>query len=98
MSSPADLQKVSEQLGLIDSRVDKIATVHAEIGAKVNRIELMQARLSDLEINLTDLQSKTEDSDYAELLIKSKIEENVYNASLSVGSKVISMSLVDFMR
>lgn len=93
-----NLEDISSQLGLIDSRVDKIASAHAEIGAKVNRIELMQGRLGDLEMNLTELQSKTEDADYGELLIKSKIQENVYNASLSVGSKIINMSLVDFMR
>ncbi|WP_172196385.1 flagellar hook-associated protein FlgL [Saccharibacillus qingshengii] len=93
-----NLKDISAQLGLIDQRTEKISSVHAEIGAKTNRIELMQMRLGDLESNLTELQSKTEDADYAELLIKSKIEENIYNASLSVGSKIINMSLVDFMR
>ena len=47
----------------------------------------MQGRLSDLEVNLSDLQSKVEDADYAELSIKSKIQENIYNASLSTGRK-----------
>ncbi|MDO3412083.1 flagellar hook-associated protein FlgL [Saccharibacillus sp. CPCC 101409] len=93
-----DLTKISDQLGLIDSRTDKVSVVHAGIGAKSNRLELIQSRLGDLETNLTELQSKTEDADYAELLIKSKIEENVYNASLSVGAKIISTSLIDFMR
>lgn len=93
-----NLKDISAQLELIDQRTEKISSIHAEMGAKTNRAELMQNRLSDLEINLTDLQSKTEDADYSELLIKSKIEENIYNASLSVGSKVITMSLVDFMR
>lgn len=93
-----NLKDISSQLGLLDQRTEIISSVHAEIGAKTNRIELMQTRLGDLETNLTELQSKTEDADYSELLIKSKIEENIYNASLSVGSKIITMSLVDFMR
>ncbi|BCG61345.1 flagellar hook-associated protein FlgL [Paenibacillus sp. URB8-2] len=90
--------EVSKQLGNIDSRTNKLLAVQAEVGAKSNRIELMKNRLSDLEVNLTDLQAKTEDGDYAELLTQSKIQENIYNASLSVGAKIIQNSLVDFIR
>ncbi|WP_339220729.1 flagellar hook-associated protein FlgL [Paenibacillus sp. FSL H8-0332] len=93
-----DTSEVSTQLGNLDSRINKILTVQAEVGAKANRIELMKNRLSDMEVNLTDLQSKTEDGDYAELLMNSKIQENIYNASLSVGSKIIQATLVDFIR
>lgn len=89
---------ISAELANIDTRANKMLTTQANIGAKTNRIELMQSRLSDLEVNLTDLQSKTEDGDYAELVMRSKIQENIYNASLSVGSKIIQTSLVDFIR
>ncbi len=89
---------VSAQLGMIDTRMDKILSTRAEFGAKSNRVELMQGRLGDLEVNLTDLQAKTEDANYAELIMNSKIQENIYNASLSAGSKIISPSLMDFLR
>lgn len=90
--------EVSQQIANLDSRNDKMLAIQADVGAKSNRIELMNNRLSDLEVNLTDLQSKTEDGDYAELLTQSKIQENIYNASLSVGAKIIQSSLVDFIR
>ncbi|MNS89541.1 Flagellin [compost metagenome] len=93
-----DFTGISSQLDKIDSRMETILTTRAELGAKTNRIELMQGRLSDLNTNLTDLQSKTEDADYAELIMKSKVQENIYNASLSAGSKIIQPSLVDFLR
>lgn len=93
-----DQKELSNQLTNIDTRTNKMLAIRAEIGAKTNRVELMQGRLSDLEVNLTDLQAKVEDADYAELSIKSKIQENIYNASLSTGSKIISQSLVDFLR
>jgi flagellar hook-associated protein 3 FlgL len=93
-----DLTAISGQLDKIDTRVETILSARAEIGAKTNRVELMQDRLSDLNINLTDLQAKTEDADYEELIMKSKIQENIYNASLSVGAKIISTTLVDFIR
>jgi len=89
---------VSAEIVNIESRMDKILNAQSEIGARVNRVELMQNRLKDLEINLTDLQSKAEDADFEQLLIDSKINENIYQASLSVGAKVITPSLVDFLR
>ena len=91
-------KELSDQLGTIDSRMDKMLAIRSEIGAKTNRIDLMMGRLDDLGVNLTDLQAKVEDADYAELIMKSKIQENIYNASLSAGAKIISPSLVDFLR
>jgi len=93
-----NLAAVSGQLDKIDTRVETILSARSEIGAKTNRVELMQDRLSDLNINLTDLQAKTEDADYEGLIMQSKIQENIYNASLSVGAKIISTTLVDFIR
>lgn len=93
-----NITAVSAELDNIDTRVETILTARSEVGAKTNRIELMQDRLSDLNINLTDLQAKTEDADYEGLIMQSKIQENIYNASLSVGAKIISTTLVDFIR
>ncbi|KAA8756249.1 flagellar hook-associated protein FlgL [Paenibacillus sp. UASWS1643] len=96
--SDGDQKELSGQLDNIDSRMDKMLAIRSEIGAKTNRVDLMMGRLDDLGINLTNLQSKVEDADYAELAIQSKIQENIYNASLSAGAKIISPSLVDFLR
>lgn len=93
-----DQKELANQLDVIDSRMGKMLSIRSEIGAKTNRVDLMMGRLDDLGINLTDLQSKVEDADFAELSMKSKIQENIYNASLSVGAKIISPSLVDFLR
>ncbi|WP_339298294.1 flagellar hook-associated protein FlgL [Paenibacillus sp. FSL R5-0623] len=90
--------ELSNQLGNIDSRMDKMLAIRSEIGAKTNRVDLMAGRLDDLGINLTNLQAKVEDADYSELAMQSKIQENIYNASLSAGAKIISPSLVDFLR
>jgi flagellar hook-associated protein 3 FlgL len=89
---------ISNELTNLDTRMDTMLKARAEMGAKSNRVELMQSRLNDLGINLTDLQSKTEDADYAGTILQSKIQENIYNASLSAGAKIISPSLVDFLR
>ncbi|WP_339833080.1 flagellar hook-associated protein FlgL [Paenibacillus sp. FSL R7-0272] len=91
-------KELANQLDIMDSRMGKMLSIRSEIGAKTNRVDLMMGRLDDLGINLSDLQAKVEDADIAELSLKSKIQENIYNASLSVGAKIISPSLVDFLR
>jgi flagellar hook-associated protein 3 FlgL len=93
-----DSKEVSDLLGKLDSRMNSFLETRAELGAKLNRVELSQSRLTDIDLNLRELQSKTEDADIAQLITTLKSYENVYQASLSVGAKVISPSLVDFLR
>jgi flagellar hook-associated protein 3 len=93
-----DHEGVNGQIQHLETRYNKVLTQQAEVGARVNRIELIEDRLKDLNVNLQTLQSKTEDADMEELIIKAKVNESVYQASLSVGSKVIQPTLVDFLR
>ncbi|KRE97962.1 hypothetical protein ASG89_29095 [Paenibacillus sp. Soil766] len=89
---------VSNLLGKLDTRMNSFLETRAELGAKSSRVQLSEERLKDININLKSLQSKTEDADMAELITTLKTYENVYQASLSVGAKVISPTLVDFLR
>jgi len=91
-------QEVSNLLGKMDTRINTLLEQRAEIGARSNRIDLVAGRLEDISINLTSIQSKTEDADLAQVITNLKMEENVYQASLSAGAKIISPSLVDFLR
>lgn len=91
-------EEVSNLLGPIDKFLDKALIVRGEIGAKVNRTELILNRIEDDTINLRELQSKLEDADLAETAIRLMNEENVYRASLSVGARIIQPTLLDFLR
>ncbi|WP_284644981.1 flagellar hook-associated protein FlgL [Paenibacillus silviterrae] len=90
--------EVSALLARIDKANDQFLEARADVGAKMNRMELAQSRLSDVNVNLKTLQTKTEDADVAEVITNLKMDENVYQSSLSVGSKIISATLVDFLR
>lgn len=91
-------EDISGELDNIDTRLDKVLTARSVVGARANRVDLMAGRLGDLEINLTDMQSRTEDADAEKLLLNAKVQESIYNASLSVGAKIISNTLADFIR
>ncbi|MBD3920821.1 flagellar hook-associated protein FlgL [Paenibacillus sp. PR3] len=93
-ANKAALQTAANQL---NSRYEKIINTRSEVGARTNRVDLIDQRMQDLNYNLTELQSKTEDADMAETILKFNQEEAVYQASLSVGAKVIQRTLVDYL-
>ena len=86
------------RLSDIDSVMDNHLTVRADLGARVNRIELAINRMDGQNTNMTDLLSKAEDVDMAELITRIKVEENVYQASLSAGARIVQPTLMDFLR
>jgi len=90
--------QIGNELGGNDDRLKQLLLYRATIGARVNRLELQQSRLTSNQTSSTDLLSKTEDADTAEVIMNYKIQENVYNAALAVGAKIIPLSLVDFIR
>jgi flagellar hook-associated protein 3 FlgL len=98
MLDSGDQRGVSDLIKQVDSRIDTMLTKRAEVGARVNRVDIVQSRLADIEINLKTVQAKTEDADMSEVITNMKTEENVYQASLSVGAQLIRPSLVDFLR
>ncbi|GJM82094.1 hypothetical protein HMSSN139_45900 [Paenibacillus sp. HMSSN-139] len=97
-TSSSNFDDIAKELSNIDSRTNKMLAVHAETGARTNRVELMESRLYSEEYSLTELQTKTEDADIADLTIKTSVASNIYQASLAAGAKIITPTLVDFIR
>ncbi|MWC30919.1 flagellar hook-associated protein FlgL [Paenibacillus sp. MMS18-CY102] len=98
LSPTADRAALADAYARLNTRYDKIINIRSEVGARTNRIDLIDTRLQDLNYNLTGLQSKTEDTDMAETIMKYNQEEAVYQASLSTGAKIISPTLIDYLR
>ncbi len=88
----------SEMLGDIDENMENLLAKLSEIGAKSNRLELSKNRLDDNILNIKSLLSKVQDVDMSEAIMNLKMEEMVYQASLSTGARVIQPTLIDFIR
>lgn len=89
---------ISNMLGDFDKDMSNILRVRADVGARVNRIELTANRLDSDEINFTKLMSTNEDVDMVDAIMNLQNEENVYKASLSGGARIIQPTLLDFLR
>jgi flagellar hook-associated protein 3 FlgL len=86
------------RLGELDQSMANLLKVRAELGARVNRLEVAKTRIEDDIVNFTEILSKTEDVDMAEIIMNLKMQENVYMASLAAGARIIQPSLLDFLR
>jgi flagellar hook-associated protein 3 FlgL len=82
----------------LDIQFNNVNAVRSEVGVKANRLELTLNRIGDDTLNLKGLLSKNEDADMAEVIMNLKMQENVYQASLSGGARIIQPTLLDFLR
>lgn len=93
-----DSAGIGAEMGAVESRTNKMIAFRSEVGARTNRVELVNNRLLDQEMNTTTLLSKTEDLDVAEALIKATSAQTVYEAALKSSANIMNTSLIDFMR
>lgn len=77
---------------------DRLGNAWAEVGARTNRFELVKERIEDQLVSLKELRSHVGEVDMADALIQLQQRENVLQASLAVGARVMQVSLVDFIR
>lgn len=70
----------------------------AEIGGRTRRLELLDARYEQDNINYESMRSDAEDADIAEVIMYLRMAETVYQAALNAGSRVIQPTLMDFLR
>lgn len=96
--SNSDKEEINNFLANIDKHIDRVLAARSELGAKTSRMELALERTKDNRLSFTTSLTNVENVDLAESIMKFKNLENVYNASLSIGSKIIQPSLVDFIR
>lgn len=89
---------VNIELGNLDKSLDLLMKSRAEVGARMKRMDEVDQRLRDNRLSVTDLLSKTLDTDVVETINDLKVQESVQRMSLSVGAKIIQPSLVDFLR
>jgi len=94
----ADYEAIRNMTQNFSDNLDTVLRVRADVGARINRLELTMNRMLNDITNFTRLMSENEDVDMTETIMNLKNEENVYRASLAGGARIIMPSLVDFLR
>ncbi|RWZ55034.1 flagellar hook-associated protein FlgL [Halobacillus fulvus] len=85
-------------LGTFDDDINDILSARADLGARMNRMELVEERLSVQEVSATRMMSDNEDAEIEKVITSLKAQESIHRAALGVGSRIIQPTLMDFLR
>ena len=88
---------MDELLDEIDANLATISTATSDLGARMNYVETCTSRLASDYTTYTGLLSENIDSDISVATTEYATAQTIYDASLSVGAKVITKSLVDYL-
>jgi flagellar hook-associated protein 3 FlgL len=94
----ANPQRMDELLKDLDKVMNTLSAERSELGARYNRLEMMENRLGQQEFMATKILSDNEDADIERVIIDLKSQESVHRAALSVGARIIQPTLMDFLR
>ncbi len=93
-----DRTAIQTQLVTLPSVEDSINNQIADIGGRSNRLEARRGVIADLQSDLQDRLSQTEDTDLAEVTIQLKMKETTYQAALATAARIDQLSLLDYMQ
>ncbi|MGM7721412.1 flagellar hook-associated protein FlgL [Metabacillus sp. Hm71] len=93
-----NMETGDELLEHLDNHFDVMSAERSEIGARYNRLEMIDARIQDQEIIANRILSENEDADIEKVITDLTIQESIHRASLAVSSKIIQPTLIDFLR
>src|SRR5690625_1619375 len=89
---------ISASIEDLDHHIDNVINTRADLGARMNRLELIEDRLEDQEIVATKIMSENEDIEYEKVITDLITQESIHRAALAAGSRMIQPSLMDFLR
>lgn len=75
-----------------------ISKLRSNVGAMQNRMESSQKINEDQTYNMTNILSETEDIDFTEKTMEYSIMQTVYTASLQTSGKILTNTLMDYIR
>ncbi|MCX8054028.1 MAG: flagellin, partial [Armatimonadetes bacterium] len=81
----------------LQNQLNNLLRTRAEVGSKVQQIEMIQLRLEKRKVDFTELLSGIEDADIADAITRLKMAETTYQVTLATMARLESLSLLDFL-
>ncbi|MEM9200536.1 MAG: flagellar hook-associated protein FlgL [Actinomycetota bacterium] len=90
--------QVQDTLDNIDAAQTRLHSAQATLGARLSSIEKLESRNLETTTDLRSSLSRTEDVDLTEAILELTSQEAAYTAALNVSGRLLSNSLLDFIR
>jgi len=81
----------------LDMHMELVSNAISDIGIKVSQLEVKDNIIQDLKLNYQSRMSEIEDADIAEAIMDLTAKQTAYKAALASSSKVMQLSLVDYL-
>jgi flagellar hook-associated protein 3 len=81
----------------LDDAITHSLNLRTQVGARLNRFEQISSRMEDVNINLQKLLSLNEDVDFPKAITDLQLMENIHQATLQIGGKIIPPTLMNFI-
>ncbi|MBO8157637.1 MAG: flagellar hook-associated protein FlgL [Bacillaceae bacterium] len=98
LQAGASGDSISQHLTTMDDHINNVVNERADLGARMNRVDLIDDRLSAREVVASKILSDNEDADIEEVIMNLKTQESIHRAALSTGARIIQPTLIDFLR
>ncbi|THB65367.1 MAG: hypothetical protein D6E12_12750 [Desulfovibrio sp.] len=92
-----DIEGIGQCLDLLDTSHDHLATKHAQLGGRENRVTLASESVDMAEEAATQRLSDIEDADLTQVLTDLAREQTIYSAVLETSSQIMGMSLLNYI-
>lgn len=89
---------ITASLTTLDGAFSAVQSFVGDVGARRNRVETVQAGLDAFETNLTTLKSDLSEVDMERAIAEMVSRQTAYQAAMLASSKVMGMSLTDYLR
>lgn len=89
---------IETAIGQLDSALTQVTNARTDIGARINRLDVVKASLDLLAVNTESLQSNVEDADFAKVASELAALQTQLEASMATLTRQFRTSLLDFLR
>jgi flagellar hook-associated protein 3 FlgL len=92
-----DSSEITKAGALIENDLQICLDAMADIGGRMNRLDLTKNRVETSLANIEESLSINEDVDYAEAATNLASSKTVYESALAAGAKTLSISLMNYI-
>jgi flagellar hook-associated protein 3 FlgL len=82
----------------LEEASNRVITATTSVGSLISRTDTLKSKLGQEQTSYEDGRSKAEDLDMARTVVDFQAEQTSLQASLSAGSRILNMSLLDYLR
>jgi flagellar hook-associated protein 3 FlgL len=96
--SDNDTDGIERTIERLETNFDNMISKTVDVGMKYSRLEVRETITSQVSLSLTERKSMIEDADIIASIMNLQSIQTAYEAALSSTSKVLNLSLVDYLR